>query len=206
MIEFTRQALLEQAQHQGLLSPDVVLTLPAVVPARPPCPAGWDIAAQDLRNLLHVRVVARCADGKTPAQDYLLRATLSADVLVMARAVAAGKALSDEDVELQHRDISLVTDAVSNLDGLAETTPRTALRVGQLLQQRLMQAMVLVKRGDAVRIVARRDGLEVQSSGEAQDAGARGATVRVRNVASGRVISARVIDPGVVEPADTPPH
>jgi len=104
VLAFNRQALLEQSQHQGLLAPEVTLALPAAAQPRPPCRAGWDIAAQDLRNLLHVRVVARCADGQTPAQDYLLRATLSADVLVMARAVAAGKVLVDDDVELQHRD------------------------------------------------------------------------------------------------------
>jgi flagella basal body P-ring formation protein FlgA len=62
---------------------------------------------------------------------------------------------------------------------------------------------MLVKRGAAVRIVARREQIEVSMAGEALDAGARGALLRVRN-ANGTVIRARVTGADMVEPADTP--
>jgi len=205
-MEATRRALLDQAQHDGLVAPEVQLNLPAAKTARPPCPAGWDIAAEDLSLLTHLHVVAHCADGRTPPQDYLLRATLSADVLVVLRPVASGQALADGDVELQHRDISVLRDAVSSLAAVTERVPRTSLRPGQVLQQRLLQPQLLVHRGEAVRIVAQRDAVAVQAPGEALDSGARGATVRVRNANSGRVIAARVIDVGEVEPADLPAH
>jgi flagella basal body P-ring formation protein FlgA len=204
VMEATRRALLDQAQQGGLLSAEVQLNLPAARITRPPCPAGWDIALEDPSRLLHLHVVARCADGRTPPQDYLLRATLSADVLVALHAVEAGRALAEADVELQHRDISALPDAVSSLAALAERVPRASLRPGQVLQLRLMQPQLLVRRGEAVRIVAERDGIEVQAGGEALEAGARGALVHVRNANSGRVITARVVDAGVVEPADLP--
>jgi len=204
VLDFTRRALLDQAQHSGLLAPEVRLSLPAARAERPPCPAGWDISTEDLSRLLRLHVVARCADGRTPAQDYLLRGALSADVLVVLRGVQPGQALADADVELQHRDVSVLPDAVSSLAAVAELVPRASLRPGQVLQQRLLQPQLLVRRGEAVRIVANRDGIEVQASGEALDSGARGATVKVRNANSGRVIAARVIEAGVVEPAELP--
>ena len=206
VLEFTRQALLEQARHAGLLAPEVQLSLPASSPARPPCAAGWDLSAADLRSLLHLHVIARCADGRTPIQDFWLRGTLAADVLVLAHAVPPGQALAESDVTLEHRDISATPDAVSSLDRVADLAPRASLRAGEVLQQRLLQALPLVHRGDAVRIVARHDGVEVEAGGEALDEGARGATVRVRNSNSGRVISARVIEAGVVEPAQSQGH
>ena len=206
VIEFTRRALLEQAQHGGLLAPEVQLNLPAMRSKVPPCPAGWEISPEDLGRLLRLHVVARCADGRTPAQDYLLRGTLSAEVLVLVRAVPPGQALAEADVELQRRDISVLPDAVSSLAALAEQVPRAGLRPGQVLQQRLLQPQLLVRRGEAVRIVANREGIEVQASGEALEGGARGATVKVRNANSGRVIAARVVDAGVVEPAELPPR
>ena len=204
VLEFTRRALLEQATHAGLLAPEVQLSLPASRPARPPCAAGWDLSAQDLTSLLHLHVTARCADGRTAIQDYWLRGTLGADVLVLAHAVAPGQALAEADVTLEHRDISATPDAVSSLEGIAELAPRASLRAGQVLQQRLLQALPLVHRGEAVRIVARHDTVDVEAAGQALDDGARGATVRVRNSNSGRVISGRVIDAGVVEPTDLP--
>jgi flagella basal body P-ring formation protein FlgA len=59
-----------------------------------------------------------------------------------------------------------------------------------------------VKRGDAVVMIARIEGIEVSTAGEALDAGARGATIRVRNRASGQTLRMRVTAPGTVEPVD----
>ena len=70
------------------------------------------------------------------------------------------------------------------------------MRSGQL------SSPTLVKRGDAVTMVARRDGIEVSTAGEALDAGAQGQIVRVRNAGSGQVVRMRVAGPGTVEPAD----
>ena len=70
------------------------------------------------------------------------------------------------------------------------------MRAGQL------SSPVLVKRGDAVTMVARRDGIEVSMAGEAMDAGGKGAVVRIRNAGSGQVVRMRVSGAGTVEPID----
>jgi flagella basal body P-ring formation protein FlgA len=72
------------------------------------------------------------------------------------------------------------------------------LRAGSLA------APVVVKRGDGVVMVARQDGIEVSMAGEALDAGARGAVVRVKNSASGQVVRMRVVGAGAVQPLDLP--
>lgn len=197
--EMARRSLLDQAQQAGLLAPEVQLTLPAPR-ARPACPSGWDVAVQDMRSLMRIRLVASCSDGRTPVQDYLLRATLSAEVLVLAQPVGAGTAISEEDVQLQRRDISQIPDALSVLEpGMAA---RSALRVGQVLQKRLLAAAIVVKRGDSVRILASRGGVSVEANGDALDSGARQSLIRVRNASTGRVIQARILDVGLVEPAE----
>ncbi len=67
----------------------------------------------------------------------------------------------------------------------------------------LLSAPTLVKRGDAVRIVARREQIEVSMAGEALDSGARGAVIRVRNP-NGTVLRTRVTGAATVEPVDVP--
>lgn len=127
VVETARRALLDQADQAGLLAAEVQLIQPSPR-ARPACPAGWDIAVQDSRSLSRIRLVARCVDdsARVPPQDFLLRATLSAEVLVVVQAVATGQAVSEDAVQLQRRDISQTLDAISTLDtGLAA---RTSLR------------------------------------------------------------------------------
>ncbi|UXH76887.1 flagellar basal body P-ring formation chaperone FlgA [Roseateles amylovorans] len=199
--DVARQALLDQAQQAGLIAPEVQLTQPAPR-RRPTCPGDWDITVQDTRSLMRLRLVARCADdaARVPPQDFLLRASLSAEVLVMAQPVASGQPVGEAEVQLQRRDISQTPDAISSLEaGLAA---RTGLKPGQLLQKRLLAAAIVVRRGDTVRIQARRDGITVEGRGEALEHGARQGVIRVRNAASGRVIQARVLEAGLVEPAE----
>lgn len=194
-----RRAVLELADREGWVAPDVQIT-PVVERPRPACAAGWDIVAVDLRSLSRLRLSARCAG--VPAQDFVLRASLNAEVLVAARGVAAGQALGEGDVELQRRDISQTSDALARLDDVLGQASRSSLRPGQLLQKRQLLAAQLVRRGERVRIVARHEGIEVQAAGEALDGGAQDARIRVRNLSSGRIIQARVLEAGVVEPAN----
>ncbi len=122
---------------------------------------------------MRLRLVARCTDdaARVPPQDFLLRATLSAEVLVVTQGVASGQPVSDDQLQLQRRDISQTPDALSTLE--AGFAARTTLRPGQLLQKRLLAAAIVVKRGDAVRIQASRGGVSVEGAGEALDSGAR---------------------------------
>ncbi|NCT85670.1 MAG: flagellar basal body P-ring formation protein FlgA [Comamonadaceae bacterium] len=195
-----RRAVLDTADREGWVAPELQFA-PLVARPAPACAGGWDVTVQDARSLSRLRLAARCAGSPAvPAQSFVLRASLSAEVLVTRQAVAAGQPLAEGDVELQRRDISQASDALGRLEDLLGQAPRSSLRPGQILQKRQLAPAQLVKRGERVRIVARSEGIEVQGAGEALDAGARDAVVRVRNSASGRVISARVVDLGLVEP------
>ncbi|VEB41976.1 flagellar basal body P-ring biosynthesis protein FlgA [Chromobacterium violaceum] len=59
-----------------------------------------------------------------------------------------------------------------------------------------------MKRGDAVSIVARQDGIEVTSAGEALANGRQGEVIRVRNTSSNKIINARVSAQGEVAPLE----
>jgi len=201
-MEFAQQSLLDQAQREGLLEPQLQIGSPNAkgrASSAPPCPVAWQIQALDTRFLSRLRYSAHCpASGQT--LDFMLRAQLSAEVLVATQSVPSGRALGEADVELQRRDITNAPEAVSQLDAVLGLSPRSSLRAGQILQKRQLQAAILVRRGEKLRILARRDGIEVQAPGEALEPGARDALIKVRNVNSGRVITARVLEPGLVEP------
>lgn len=198
-----RSALARQAAEAGLIEPRFELA--AVRSGRPPAPCRQRVSVEpvDTRQLARMRFAAVCDGADGWRYEYVVRAKISARVAVAAADMGAGALLHDNSALLELKDISVIPDSISDLTLLDGMAARRSLRAGELLRQNMLIAPVLVKRGAAVRIVARREQIEVSMAGEALDAGARGALLRVRN-ANGTVIRARVTGADTVEPADTP--
>lgn len=187
----------------GLGDPQFDLTVASSRPA-PACKGEASIEAIDTRQPARMRFVARCPDGKGWRHDFVVRARVSALVAVTAAPVAANRALSEADVTLERRDITNVSDPIGRPEAAVGQSSRRSLRAGEVLRASQLVAPIAVKRGDAVVMTARQDGIEVSMAGEALDAGARGAVVRVRNSASGQVVRMRVLGAGAVQPLDMP--
>ncbi|WP_229440688.1 flagellar basal body P-ring formation chaperone FlgA [Massilia sp. BSC265] len=163
-----------------------------------------EIEALDTRQYSRMRFVARCPDPKGWRHDFIVRARVSAQVAVTAMPLKAGEVLGNEHVTLERRDVTLIGDAIGSPETAVGQTSRRSLRAGEVLRANQLAAPLVVKRGDQVLMVARQEGIEVSMAGEALDAGAQGAVVRVRNAASGQVVRMRVAGAGTVEPVDMP--
>lgn len=202
-VEETARAELEkQAEASGLTDARFDLT---VVPPRaaPACAGPVEVDVLDTRQATRMRFAVRCPGASR--QEYIVRARISASVVVAATPIAANEVLTDAHVTVGQRDITSITDpVVSPIDAVGQTS-RRSLRAGDVLRNNSLSAPVLVKRGDAVVMIARQDGIEVSTAGEALDAGAKGALVRVRNASSGQIVRMRVSAAGMVEPADKAP-
>lgn len=198
-----RQHVQRWADGSGLVEP--TFTLSVVRGSRPlaACPRGVTVEAADTRLPSRMRFVAVCAGADGWRYEFIVRAQVSARIAVMASDLAAGKVLTDEDVLLERHDISGVADSISDPRDAVGMSGKRALRSGEILRTTLLTSPVMVKRGEPVRIVAKRDQIEVSMAGEALDSGARGSAVRVRN-ANGTVIRARVTGAATVEPVDMP--
>jgi flagella basal body P-ring formation protein FlgA len=177
-----------------------------VVPPRvaPNCAGPVEVDTLDTRQATRMRFAVRCPGPGASRLEYIVRARISASVVVMAAPVAANETLTDAHLTVGQRDITSIADPVIDpIDAVGQTS-RRSLRAGDVLRNSSISAPVLVKRGDAVVMVARIEGIEVSTAGEALDAGARGATVRVRNSTSGQTLRMRVTGAGTVEPVDMP--
>jgi flagella basal body P-ring formation protein FlgA len=201
-IEQAARAELErQMAASGLTEPQFEIAVVAARPA-PPCSQQVVIEPLDTRSPQRMRFVARCPDTPGWRYEYVVRARVSAMVAIAAAPVAANEALTDAQVTIERRDISNIADPISNPADAVGQMSRRMLRPGDILRSGQLSTPILVKRGDAVTMVARREGIEVSMAGEALDAGGKGAVVRVRNAGSGQVVRMRVAGPGTVEPID----
>lgn len=201
-IEQAARAELErQMAASGLTEPQFDIAVVTPRPA-PPCAQPVAIEPLETRSPQRMRFTARCPDTPGWRYEYVVRARVTAMVAIAAAPVAANDTLSDTQVTIERRDISNIADPISNPVDAVGQMSRRMLRPGDILRAGQLSSPILVKRGDAVTMVARRDGIEVSMAGEAMDAGGKGAVVRVRNAGSGQVVRMRVSGAGTVEPID----
>ncbi|WP_229413321.1 flagellar basal body P-ring formation chaperone FlgA [Massilia violaceinigra] len=203
-----REQLARQAETAGLAEPQFTVNV-ATPRAAPPCAKPVNIEAVDTRTPARMRFAVLCPDAggwrsSGWRYEYVLRASVSALVAVTAAPVAAGQMLTAQDVTLERRDVTTLSDAISSADAATGQASRRSLRAGEVLRQAQLSAPLLVKRGEPVVMLARFEAIEISTSGEALDAGAFNALVRVRNLANGRVVRMRVIAAGTVEPVEIP--
>ena len=201
--EAARAQLGAQAAASGLTDAQFELT---VVPPRvaPNCQGQVQVDTLDTRQATRMRFAVRCPGPGAGRLEYIVRARISASVVVLVAPVSANEVLTDAHLTVGQRDITSIADPVTAPNDAVGQTSRRSLRAGDVLRNSSLTAPTLVKRGDAVVMIARIEGIEVSTAGEALDAGAKGATIRVKNSTSGQTLRMRVVAPGTVEPVDVP--
>ncbi|MCE3261703.1 MAG: flgA [Pseudoduganella sp.] len=198
-----KNQLSNHAQSRGWVEPKLEVDVVRSNRAIPSCPSEIRVESLDPRGISRMRFVAVCASLPGWRYEYIARGKVSAKVAVAATDLMYGKILSPIDLLQVRHDITLIPDPFSDPAELEGMAARRSIRAGEIIRQNMVVAPQLVKRGDQVRIVARREQIEVSMAGEALDNGMRGAIIRVKN-SSGALIRARVIEAGTVEPAELP--
>ena len=124
---------------------------------------------------------------------------VTAPVVVALRELTANKRVREEDVSVEPRRLeraaSLYVRAPSQLRG---KIVRHHVAAGEALTTDELVAEIVVKVGDAVRIVGESGTLQVAVAGEARASGRVGDRIQVRNTQSGSLLQAIVVDEGLV--------
>ena len=122
------------------------------------------------------------------------------EVICVRRSLKKGAVLKRSDLIVAKRPLSrLHGEPIMELEAAIGMELRRSLRGGQILRQRDIRRPILVKRGQIVEIVAQTSNVFITLKGRAQDSGARGDVIRVRNAASKKVLLAEVVGPKTVE-------
>lgn len=196
-----RQMVLDNARQAGLAEPTLTLQLADSGRATPACPGPFLVEAVDTRHIGRMRFAAQCPDTGART-EFVVRARLSAQVVVVDNGLPAGQPIAAHDVSLARRTLDNAAEATSTLDEVVGQASRRPLRAGQVIDTRALIQPVLVRRNAAVRIVARNGPILVTAAGEALASGRLGDVIEVRNSTNGTVIRARVTARNEVAPAD----
>lgn len=140
-----------------------------------------------------VVVGIRCTGAK-PWKIYLpVHVAVMQNVLIARNSMPRGHLIGPDDVELARRDVSgLVGGYLSQTGDAAGHRLKRAVAQGVVITVPLLQADVLIKRGQTVTLTARNHSINISMSGKALMDGAANQRIRVENTGSGRVVEGLV--------------
>lgn len=159
-----------------------------------------DADNQKLQGSARVRIRV-LVDGQVAYQAILGYSIKTfQDVVVAADDIQRGEALSAENTTLERREITdfsfgFFTDTSEIYGKIA----RSNIRSGATLTRKLVQAQAVVGRKSLVDVVYRNGNVRISLKGMAEDAGAPGDLIRVRNLASHKQLWCQVVDGQTVQ-------
>ena len=147
----------------------------------------------------HTIVGVRC-EGEQPWSLHVsVSIQIYRDVAVASRSLAQGNLLTADDIDMQHMDISQLSGgylAEANA-AIGQVTTRP-VQLGRPLLSNMLKAPTVIRRGQAITVLARKASFEVSSMGESLMDGAVGERIKVRVRRSRRIIEGIIAKNGVV--------
>lgn len=202
--QLLRQAALDALQHAYASEPGRVEIEVATLDARLQVPVCQEpLQASANRISPHggrVTVRVECQDDSPWSRYVAASVRLYQDIVVTSRALARGSIVGPGDVTLKEQDISMLRGQVIMDPSVAVgQSVRRAVSADTVLGIDVLEAPVLVKRGDMVVLIAERGSIAIRETGTALQAGEAGKQIPVRNNSSERVVQAVVTGAGEVK-------
>ncbi|MFV1951191.1 MAG: flagellar basal body P-ring formation chaperone FlgA [Nitrospinota bacterium] len=122
------------------------------------------------------------------------------EVVVSNHSLRANSVVSGEDVVIEKRYIKgLHPDVFAKVSDVAGKKTRRFIRAGGMFRGEILKTLPLLKKGDMVSIVAESDQVRIITIGRAEENGAKGKMIMIRNLASRKVVYGWVVDSRTVK-------
>jgi flagella basal body P-ring formation protein FlgA len=160
---------------------------------------GYELETSSLKTaggfLLPLRV--SFADG---AKTYYVtgQVVVKAKALVTARSVNMGEKISMKDVRTEEVDLTYSNDAFATSEDLAGMTAARMLQMGRPIYKSDLKKEVVVLRGQVIRAISGNEAFEVSAQAVAEENGAVGDSIKLKNTETQKQMSGQVVDRGVV--------
>ncbi|MDO8908124.1 MAG: flagellar basal body P-ring formation chaperone FlgA [Pseudohongiella sp.] len=144
---------------------------------------------------LNVRV--DCRDAAPWARNMAVNVKVYREMLVSSRNLSRGALITDADISIEEVDISQVRgQLIDDPQAAIGMEVRRNVSAGTALSGDMLNAPIMVRRGDTVMLTAERGGISIRQQGTAMQDGESGRQITVRNTSSNRVVQAVVTGHG----------
>ncbi|GAB5380782.1 MAG: hypothetical protein Alis3KO_21690 [Aliiglaciecola sp.] len=158
----------------------------------PNCASPFIISAsQEALKQSNITVRASCPDNNWYLY-LMVKASRVQPVVVLTRAVGPGTVLNEQNVKIVMMDKNLIrTSTYSNIDTIVGARMKKRSRPGSPI---VPGQLCFVCKGDNIAITADAGGVNIRTSGIAQQDGNLGDTIAVKNSKSKKLVHAQVVD------------
>ncbi|MEQ1722730.1 MAG: flagellar basal body P-ring formation chaperone FlgA [Pseudobdellovibrio sp.] len=119
-------------------------------------------------------------------------------VPVVNRSIKIGDVLTEDMFTIEKRQMMNSRDTVQKIESIVGMQAMRFLTAGQIIQYSDLKKEQVLKKGQMVRAMFGTSDFEVAISAEAQEAGAVGDVVKIKNMDSQKVFAAKIVERGLV--------
>jgi len=126
------------------------------------------------------------------------------EVPVLKREVRSGDVIGEADVEM--RDFPMTrtrTDTITDIAQIIGKSPAIAISPSRPIRQHEIASPAIIKKNGIVSIRYISPGMEITTTGQALEEGAKGSVISVRNTVSRKIVRAVITDENTVDIAAT---
>lgn len=120
-------------------------------------------------------------------------------VPVLTRPLKIGDVITEEAVTTEMRLMQSYQDALMDVKAVVGMQAARFLTAGQMLASRDLKREQILRKGQMVKAIFGADALEISISAQAEEGGAVGDVIKVKNLDSQKMFAAKIIDRGVVK-------
>ena len=122
-----------------------------------------------------------------------------AEIPVAVRNIASQTSIESSMYRLEKRIIRSSADVVTTADELDAVIATRAVNAGQTFLKRDLKKELIIKKNQIVKAQVEKDGFQIFITAVAEDSGAMGDLIRVKNIDSQKTIAAEIVGRGVVK-------
>lgn len=187
-------------QQTAHLPGQVTVTLGTIEPVQfPPCPKLQAFLPLGAKLWGNSTIGVRCTAGADWSLYVPVTVRVQGSVVVAARSLANGKLIAVEDLAVQTAELTqLPSGVVNDVNEAAGKTLAVGLAAGHALRQDMLRAPLVIRQGQAVKLVAQGQGFKVSSEGRALSNAAVGQMVQVKSQ-NGQTVSGVARADGAVD-------
>ena len=120
-------------------------------------------------------------------------------VVAAAPPIAPNQSITADALQTELVDMARLSQGFfTESDKIIGLQSRRSILPGRVINDRMVQKPLVIKRGASVNIIARAGVVEISVVGQALQDGAQDQIVQVKNMTSGKIIGAKVIDESAV--------
>lgn len=193
----------QEAKKRGwpTYSAKLNIFVPAEATQLPLCATPLKISSSENGrvNLNRLRVDVRCDDAQSWTSSVTVKPDISMPVVMANSSLERGHVVTEDDLTLKKYNVTGArSDILWRADDVIGMTVKRRLREMTPITQNMLEAPIMVERGQRVAMIASQNGVTAQTVGLAMKKGRRGEMIKVKNESSGQQVSARVTDFGTV--------